>query len=126
MGRPLGAGLQELASNHHKLLWPKTMVMSVEEKTLLRSEHNISGSQNKDLTGRLHKDGRQVSGLLKRLRWHGMTKKVGHCYKYYLTALGRRVVATAVRIREMTIIPSLCAAMVECNNILSSFCIQFQ
>lgn len=79
-------------------------------QTLLRGEHNISGFQNKDLAGRLHKNSRQVSGLLKRLRCHGLIKKVGHCYKYYLTALGRRVVATAVRIREMTIIPSLCAA----------------
>jgi len=101
--------LQEQASNHLELLWPKAMVVSVEENTLLRGEHNISGFQNKDLAGRLHKDGRQVSRLLKRLRCHGLIKKVGHCYKYYLTALGRRVVATAVRIREMTIIPSLCA-----------------
>ena len=32
-GRPLGAGLQEQASNHLKLLWPKAMVVSVEEKS---------------------------------------------------------------------------------------------
>ena len=31
-GRPLGAGLQEQASNHLKLLWSKVMVVSVEEK----------------------------------------------------------------------------------------------
>jgi len=31
-GRPLGAGLQEQASNHLKLLWAKAMVVSVEEK----------------------------------------------------------------------------------------------
>jgi len=31
-GGPLGAGLQEQASNHLKLLWPKVMVVSVEEK----------------------------------------------------------------------------------------------
>jgi hypothetical protein len=36
-GRPLGAGLQEQASNHLKLLWPKAMVVSVEEK----SRHRI-------------------------------------------------------------------------------------
>ena len=79
-------------------------------QTLLRGEFNISGFQNKDLSQRLHKAGRQVSGLLKRLRCHGLIKKVGHCYKYYLTALGRRVSATAVQFSEMTIIPSLCAA----------------
>jgi len=31
-GRPLGAGLQEQASNHLKLLWSKALVVSVEEK----------------------------------------------------------------------------------------------
>ena len=31
-GGPLGAGLQEQASNHLKLLWPKALVVSVEEK----------------------------------------------------------------------------------------------
>jgi len=79
-------------------------------QTLLRGEFNISGFQNKDLAQRLQKAGRQISGLLKRLRCHGLIKKIGHCYKYYLTALGRRVAATAVRLREMTIIPSLSVA----------------
>ena len=36
-GGPLGAGLQEQASNHLKLLWSKAMVVSVEEK----SRHRI-------------------------------------------------------------------------------------
>ena len=35
---PLGAGLQEQASNHLKLLWSKAMVVSVEEK----SRHKIA------------------------------------------------------------------------------------
>jgi hypothetical protein len=35
-GGPLGAGLQEQASNHLKLLWPKVMVVSVEEKAWQR------------------------------------------------------------------------------------------
>jgi hypothetical protein len=79
-------------------------------QALLRGEFNISGFQNRDLAQRLQKAGRQVSLLLKRLRCHGLIKKIGHCYKYYLTALGRRVAATAARLREMTIIPSLSAA----------------
>jgi hypothetical protein len=32
----LGAGLQEQASNHLKLLWSKAMVVSVEEKSRQR------------------------------------------------------------------------------------------
>jgi len=79
-------------------------------QALLRGEFNISGFQNKHLAQRLQTAGRKVSWLLKRLRAHGMIKKIGHCYKYYLTAFGRRVAAAALRLREMTIIPSLAAA----------------
>jgi predicted MarR family transcription regulator len=46
-----------------------------------------------------------VSRLLKRLRTHGLIKKVGHTYKYYVTAFGKEVVATALKIRELVIIP---------------------
>ena len=35
-GRPLGAGLQERASNHLKLLWSRARVVSVREKSWLR------------------------------------------------------------------------------------------
>jgi len=35
-GWPLEAGLQEQASNHLKLLWPKARVVSVKEKSRLR------------------------------------------------------------------------------------------
>jgi len=79
-------------------------------QTLVRGEFNISGFKNKHLAQRLQQAGRQVSPLLKRLRAHGLIKKIGHCYKYYLTALGRRVAATALRLRELSIIPSLVAA----------------
>ena len=33
-GRPLGAGLQEQASNHLKLHWSRAIVVSVKEKVL--------------------------------------------------------------------------------------------
>lgn len=71
---------------------------------LLRGEFNISGFQNNDLAQRLQKACRQVSALLRRLRYHGLIQKIGHCNKYYLRALGRRVAATAPRLREMTIV----------------------
>ena len=35
-GGPLGAGLQEQASNHLKLLWSKALVVSVKEKAWQR------------------------------------------------------------------------------------------
>ena len=44
-GGPLGAGLQEQASNHLKLLWPKAMVVSLEEKAWQKT---VSGEDQGD------------------------------------------------------------------------------
>ena len=55
--------------------------------------------------------GPQVSRLLKRLHLHGLIKKVGHTYKYYLTDTGRRVILTALKLRDLVVIPSLSAAV---------------
>ena len=77
-------------------------------RSIVRGEFNISGLQNKTL--RRHLPGlssSQTSRLLKRLRTHGLVKKVGHTYKYYVTAFGKEVVATAVKLRELVIIPQL-------------------
>jgi hypothetical protein len=41
------------------------------------------------------------------LREHGLIKRVRKCYRYYLTDLGRQVAMTALKLREMIIIPSL-------------------
>ncbi len=54
-----------------------------------------------------NKNGSQISRMLKRLRNHGLIKKVGRTYKYYLTNLGRKVVMTALKLRRIVIIPSL-------------------
>jgi len=78
---------------------------------ITRGEFNLSGFQNKDLRRHLPGyDGRQLSHLLKRLRTHGLIKKVGRTYKYYLTRLGRLVSATVLKIREFVILPSLAQA----------------
>jgi DNA-binding HxlR family transcriptional regulator len=69
---------------------------------------NISGLQNKTLRRHLSElTSNQVSRLLKRLRTHGLIKKVGHTYKYYVTAFGKQVVATALKLRDLVIIPQL-------------------
>ena len=49
----------------------------------------------------------QISRLVKRLRVHGLLKKVGHHDKYYLTDLGRRVATMALKLRELHVIPAL-------------------
>ncbi len=75
---------------------------------LARGAFMISGFTNKALlTLLLNKNAGQISRLIKRLRVHGLVKKIGKRYKYYLTKLGCKVVATALKLRELYIIPYL-------------------
>lgn len=77
-------------------------------RAIVRGEFNISGFTNRRLRAVLaNTTGPQISRLLKRLRLHGLTKRIGRTYKYYLTRLGRKVVAMALKLRELFIIPSL-------------------
>jgi hypothetical protein len=76
--------------------------------TLARGEWSISGFRARDL--RHYLDGLtsgRASYLIKRLRTHGLIKKVARAYKYFFTKLGRRVVVTALVIREYFVQPSL-------------------
>jgi hypothetical protein len=68
---------------------------------------NVSGFRNRDLQKRLSMNGRQVSAVLRRLREHGLVKKIGGTFKYYLTGFGRRATATGLKLREMAVIPLL-------------------
>ncbi len=65
------------------------------------------GIRNSGLRATLGKTAGQVSRILKRLRNHGLIKKVANVYKYYLTSLGRQVVATSLKLKELFIIPVL-------------------
>jgi hypothetical protein len=76
--------------------------------SIVRGEYNIRGFQNKDLRrGFAQKSTGQMCRILKRLRVHGLIKKIVHSYKYHLTALGRRVVALGLKLKELVIIPQL-------------------
>ena len=81
-------------------------------RTLLQGEFFISGFTNKQLRTQYlsHKSTSQVTRLLKRLRVHGVIKKVGNRYKYYLTDFGRQTTAMALKLREMVVIPTLAYA----------------
>jgi len=73
-------------------------------------EFNISGFQNRDLRRRVPgKNTGQVSRLMKRLRTHGLIKKIGKTYKYYLTSLGKQVIALGLKLKNLYIIPELSA-----------------
>jgi DNA-binding HxlR family transcriptional regulator len=77
-------------------------------QSIVRGEFNISGRQNKSLRRFLpDKSSGQISRWLKRLRVHGLIKKVGHTYKYYVTSFGKDVVATGLKLRELVIIPQM-------------------
>jgi len=77
-------------------------------KAVARPEFTISGMRNRDLRKHLpDKTPGQVSRCLKRLRVHGLIKRVGRTYKYYLTARGRRAILTGLKLREMVVIPLL-------------------
>jgi len=78
--------------------------------SLASGEFNITGFQNKDLRRRLpERTSGRISRLMKRLRTHGLIKKIGHTYKYYLTALGKQVVALGLKLKQLYIIPALSA-----------------
>ena len=76
--------------------------------SIVRGEFNISGLQNKTLRRHAPElNSCQMSRALKRLRTHGLIKKIGHTYKYYVTSFGKQVVTTALKLRELVIIPQL-------------------
>ena len=77
-------------------------------ETISRGEFNISGFQNKSLRRHLsHTTSAQVSRMLKRLRAHGLIKKIGRTYKYYLTLFGKQVIVTEMKLKHLVIIPQL-------------------
>jgi hypothetical protein len=53
--RPLGAGLQELASNQLKLLWSNARVVSVKEKASRKVSGEVQGGEHKRTTDEVSK-----------------------------------------------------------------------
>ena len=53
-----------------------------------------------------------MSRLLKRLRLHGLIRKVGRTCKYYLTQFGKQVITTGLKLRELVVIPQLAFAQI--------------
>jgi hypothetical protein len=76
--------------------------------TIARGEFNIRGFQNKNLRMKLkEKTTSQIGRIIKRLRVHGLIRKITHSYKYHLTTLGRKVIALGLKLKELVIIPQL-------------------
>jgi hypothetical protein len=80
-------------------------------RLLNSGEFVIAGFSNKGLRQRLpQKNSGQITRLLRRLRAHGLIKRAGKRYRYYLTDFGRQVTTMALKLREMVIIPQLAFA----------------
>ena len=77
-------------------------------RLLLNGEFLIQGFSNRSLRHYLSdKSSAQMSRLLKRLRVHGLIRKVQKRHRYYLTQFGQQAAILALKLREMIIIPHL-------------------
>ena len=87
----------------------------VDEKILLTvadGKFTLKGITNKALRSSLpDKKPWQISKILKRLRLHGLIKKVGKTYKYYLTGLGKQAIVAGLSFRNMSLVPALCVPL---------------
>lgn len=75
---------------------------------ILRGEFNIYGFRNKDIRKLIpwYSSGK-VSRLLRRLRCHGLIKKVKNSHKYYATKLAKETILLAEKIKEFIMVPAL-------------------
>jgi len=81
-------------------------------ESIASGEFTISGFQNKHLRSKLEgKTSSQISRTIKRLHVHGLIRKIGHTYKYYLTKFGTQVVTMGLKLKELVIIPHLSGHM---------------
>ena len=69
----------------------------------------VKSVRNKTLRQFLSKTSSQISRLLKRLRLHGLIKKVSRGYRYYLTLFGKHAIVTGLKLKELVLIPQLAA-----------------
>jgi DNA-binding HxlR family transcriptional regulator len=82
-----------------------------DEQILLavaEGKFNLKGISNKALREQMpEKSSGQVSRILKRLRLHGLIKKIGKTYLYYLTEFGKQVIVTCLKLKNMFLVPEL-------------------
>lgn len=75
---------------------------------ILRGEFNIYGFRNKDVRKKLPAfSSGKISRLLKRLRCHGLIKKIAGTHKYYATKLAKQTVLLGEKMKEFVMIPAL-------------------
>ena len=76
--------------------------------TILRGEFNISGFRNKDIRKYFPMfSSQKVSRILRRLRCHGLIRKVTGTHKYYTTKLAKQIIILGEKIKQFVMIPTL-------------------
>lgn len=96
----------------HDRTWRGFNLFLKEDQQVLlaitRGEFFIHGLSNKRLRELLgDKTKGQMSRILRRLRNHGLLKKIAHTYRYYLSAIGRRLITVAAKLCQYMILPGL-------------------
>ena len=76
-------------------------------EALARGEFVITGMRNRGRRPRIGLSTAQISHCFKRLRLHGLLKRAGKTYKYYLTDFDRRVALAALKLHRLFLIPAL-------------------
>lgn len=83
-------------------------------EALVRGENNITGLRNKDLQQQLPElSCAVISRALKRLRVHGLVKRVARTYKYYVTQLGCAATTAGLMLKELFLVPALDTASIS-------------
>jgi len=110
--KPVGAGANPLAAGRSPVVAP--MVgdgMAGSPPAIIRETRQISGLTSRRLQRLLPRSTRsQIGRLLRRLRLHGLIKKVGQTYKYYATSFGQRLLLAGLKLKEHLLLPTLSAA----------------
>ncbi len=100
-----------LLGSHVTYFDQETVAQTPAVDAVVRGEFAISGLTNRAMRRVLPSySGSQMGRVLKRLRLHGIIKRIGRTYKYYLTALGRAATAGALKLRECIVLPALALA----------------
>lgn len=85
-------------------------------QAVIAGQNLIRGFRSRDLVEPLAQlSPSQRSRLIKRLRLHGLIKKVARTYKYYPSALGKRVIAAGLKIKTLFLQPALCNELLIAN-----------
>jgi hypothetical protein len=108
--------LTETQHDDHNHRYKGFNLLSEEDASLfcllLRGEFVGCGFSNQALRQHLtHKNPGQITRLLKRLRIHGLIKRVAKHYRYYLTDFGRQAATLTLKLRELVVIPDLATRM---------------